>query len=530
MWNRFLIALSFLAFIVSITPVNVMALNDGLCRTPPMGWNSWNWFGCNGEKKGAQRPQISDSLTRAMADAMVSSGMKDAGYEYVNLDDCWGEASRDSRGGLVPRRDQFPQGMKATADYVHSKGLKIGVYSDVHLLTCAKTMPGAKGHEQQDADSLVKWGIDYLKHDYCGGEGTAMPDYRKMRDCLKLAVQKARTAGNTQAKDLVYSVCNWGQQEPWLWADSIGHLWRVSQDMGDGWEGSPLTCCVSVMYVVDQVEKYWPYAKPGAWNDPDMLQVGNQALTTTEAEAHFSLWCIMAAPLIAGNDLGDIDAKGTLTSKAQETKRILTNAEVIAVDQDTLGCQGRRVKDLGSIEIWAKKLINHTDPDYAVLLFNRGSAAADITVSIKDIGIADPKGAGLDTTVSYYARDLWSKTNMASITNSYTVTAVPSHGVKMFQISKSPLPHLTSVKRINVAGSHKNEIKVVYSKNGATLLNSNGTRFSAELYNLKGIRLFSKKGINKMQCDFRYLGITQGIYFIKVFSDDISFSDKIILR
>ncbi len=283
----------------------------GLASTPPMGWNSWNTFGCN----------IDEALIRATADAMVASGMRDAGYVYVNIDDCW-HGARDADGFIQPDPVRFPSGMKALADYVHGLGLKLGLYSDAGSKTCAGR-PGSQGYEYQDALQYARWGIDYLKYDWCNtGTRNAVEAYTTMGNALVAA-----------GRPVLFSICEWGDNKPWLWAQPIGHMWRTTGDIINCWD-----CVVNhgnwnswgVMQILDKQDGLRAYAGPGQWNDPDMMEVGNMP-TPGEDRAHFAMWAMLAAPLIAGNDVR------TMTDATRET---LTNADVIAVDQDALGIQG----------------------------------------------------------------------------------------------------------------------------------------------------------------------------------------------
>ncbi|KAG7012859.1 hypothetical protein SDJN02_25612, partial [Cucurbita argyrosperma subsp. argyrosperma] len=272
-------------------------LNNGLALTPPMGWNSWNHFQCN----------INENLIKETADAMVSSGLAALGYQYINLDDCWAELNRDAKGNLVPKSSTFPSGIKALADYVHRKGLKLGIYSDAGIQTCSKKMPGSLGHEEQDAKTFASWGIDYLKYDNCENTGTS-PKER-------------------------------GQEDPATWAVNVGNSWRTTSDIQDNWN--------SMTTIADQNDKWASYAKPGGWNDPDMLEVGNGGMTTAEYRSHFSIWALAKAPLLIGCDIRSMD---------NITLKLLSNKEVIAVNQDKLGVQGKKVYKLGDLEVWAGAL------------------------------------------------------------------------------------------------------------------------------------------------------------------------------
>jgi alpha-galactosidase len=356
-----------------------------------MGWNSWNKFQCN----------VSEDLIKSMADAMVSSGMKDAGYQYVVIDDCW-QVSRDATGNIVADPQRFPSGIKALADYIHSKGLKFGIYSDAGTQTCAHR-PGSQGHEYQDALQYAGWGVDYLKYDWCNtGKANAESTYAIMRDALK-------TAG----RPIVFSLCEWGSNKPWLWAKDVGNLWRTTGDISDCW-----TCGkkdrIGFVQIIDMQDGLETYAGPGHWNDPDMLEVGNGGMTTTEYRSHFSFWCLLAAPLIAGNDLKNM---------TPEIKEILTNSEVIAVNQDPLGMQGRRVRKSGDLEVWTKPL---KDGSRAVILFNRGEADADGSVSWEELGYP----AHLSASV----RDMWLKKDLGKFTGTFRAKVV-SHGVVMVKVA-----------------------------------------------------------------------------------------------
>jgi len=280
-----------------------------------MGWNSWNKFACN----------VSDALIRETADAMVSSGMKALGYQYVNIDDCW-QVSRDPSGVIVADAERFPAGIRGLADYVHSKGLKLGVYTDAGRLTCQKR-PGSYDHELQDVNTYADWGVDYVKIDWCHAEGLDPEvQYSKFRDALAQA-----------KRPMVFSICNWGVKAPWTWGPHTGNLWRTTGDISDHYDRMSV-----IGFSQDGLEKF---AGPGHWNDPDMLEVGNGGMKHDEYLTHMSLWALLAAPLLAGNDLRTMN---------DETKKILTNSEVIAIDQDTLGIQGHRIKQEGAIEVWAK--------------------------------------------------------------------------------------------------------------------------------------------------------------------------------
>jgi alpha-galactosidase len=389
--------LALLLFVVAFAFSAAHALDNGLAKTPPMGWNSWNKFACAG---------LNEKVVRETADTMVANGMKDAGYEYVNLDDCW-QTSRDENGNIVADATRFPSGIKALADYVHSKGLKIGLYTDVGTMTCAKR-PGSVGHEYQDAMQYAKWGIDYLKEDWCNtlpGQ-SAESSYTLMRNALAEATAKT-------GRPILFSLCEWGANKPWLWAGPIGNMWRATDDIQDCWDCKKSWGGNGVTQILDMLAPIYSYAGPGHWNDPDMLEVGNGGMTTEEYRSHFSLWALLAAPLLAGNDIANMSA---------DTKSILLNKEVIAIDQDAMGIQGHRVKKDGALEVWSKQL---ADGGRAVILLNRGSAPAKISANWDDIGYP--------STLEASVRDLWAGKDLGKLSNSYSAE-VPSHGVVMLRV------------------------------------------------------------------------------------------------
>ncbi len=364
-----------------------------LAQTPPMGWNSWNKFGCD----------VSEKMIREMADAMVSSGMKDAGYQYIVIDDCW-QVDRDEQGNIVADKKTFPSGMKALADYVHSKGLKFGLYSDAGSKTCAGR-PGSRGHEFQDARQYAAWGVDYLKYDWCNtGTQNAEASYKLMREAL-----------DASGRPILFSMCEGGTAKPWLWAKDVGHMWRTTGDIQDRWEGTK-DGMHGMMTIVDMQAELYPYSGSGHWNDPDMLEVGNGGMTDNEYRAHFSLWAMLAAPLIAGNDLRNMSA---------ETKAILMNKEVIAVDQDPLGQQARRVRKDGDLEVWARPL---KGGNRAVVLLNRGKTPAEITVNWEALDYPPSLTAAV--------RDLWQAKELPRATGKFSAMVEP-HSVVMVTLKPS---------------------------------------------------------------------------------------------
>jgi alpha-galactosidase len=350
-----------------------------------MGWNSWNKF----------RGRVSDKVVREIADAMVKNGMKAAGYLYVNIDDTW-EGARDAQGAILTN-EKFPD-MKALADYVHGKGLKLGIYSSPGPKTCAG-YEGSFQHEEQDAKTYAAWGIDYLKYDWCSArrvyEPSAMPAaYAKMGQALLAS-----------GRPIVYSLCQYGEQNVGEWgARAGGNLWRTTGDIRDTWSS------MADIGFEKQLSRE-KYAGPGHWNDPDMLEVGNGGMSETEYRTHMSLWSLLAAPLLAGNDLREV-APGILD--------ILTNKEVIAVDQDELGKQGVRVSKTGDLEVWARPLAGG---GHAVGMFNRGGASAKVRARWSDLGI----------TGSHEVRDLWAHADRGKVSGQYEAE-VPPHGVVMVKV------------------------------------------------------------------------------------------------
>ena len=360
---------------------------EGLALTPPMGWNTWNTFAEN----------CNETLVKQTADALVSSGMRDAGYVYVVVDDCWSKKDRDENGNLVADPVKFPSGMKALGDYLHSKGLKFGMYGCAGSLTCGG-YPGGRGHEFQDARSYAAWGVDYFKYDWCShGTANGPETYRIMSDALKAA-----------GRPIVFSLCEWGQNQPWLWAEPVGHLWRTTGDIGPSYKGS----------VKNKWEHGWKelldmnvglekYAGPGHWNDPDMLEVGNHGLSGPESRAHFSLWCVLAAPLMAGNDIRHM---------TPEIRDLLTNPEAIAVDQDALGHQGFRfrVDAEHHLEFWVRELSHH---EWALCVLNSGTVPQDVALDWQKFSFLPEQ--------YYHVRDLWSHREVGRAPAKFGATIAP---------------------------------------------------------------------------------------------------------
>ena len=353
---------------------------EGLADTPPMGWSTWNKFGCN----------VDERMVREMADALVESGLAEAGYVYLNIDDCWHASERDADGFPQCDPERFPSGMKALADYVHSKGLKLGIYSDAGRRTCAGRF-GSFGHEYQDALQYARWGIDYLKYDWCNTENiNPVGAYTLMRDALRAA-----------GRPILFSMCEWGTSKPWTWAREVGHMWRTTGDIGLSFsdpavftgDWKPRT----VMQNFDDNAGLRRYAGPGHWNDPDMLEVGN-GMSVNQDRAHFTMWCMMAAPLILGNDI---------RAMSDETAAIVTDRDVIAIDQDPLGVQGLRYATDNGLEIWFKPLAGG---EWAFCLFNRTHEARPYTIDWQLFSFTDTEVSQCSTAfdrIVYEGRDLW---------------------------------------------------------------------------------------------------------------------------
>lgn len=353
--------LTFLIIFLSVSLSTFSQKFEGLAPTPQMGWNSWNKFGTD----------INEQMVKEMADALIATGLKDAGYNHILLDDGWMAMERDAQGNLVPHPEKFPNGIKVVADYVHSKGLKFGLYNCAGTKTCAG-YPGSRGHEYQDALKYAEWGVDYLKYDWCStGKLNAEEAYITMRD----AIYKA-------GRPILLSICEWGDNKPWDWAQPIGHSWRITGDIYNCFEcehdhgGYFSWGAMNILDMRDQ-EMLRKVAGPDHWNDMDMLEVGNGGLTPNEEKTHFALWAILSSPLLLGNDLRNM---------SKETLDILTNKEIIAVNQDSLGIQGFKYKTEGTVEIWVKPMVNN---QWAVCFFNRSQDAVDFTFNWEGQTIKD---------------------------------------------------------------------------------------------------------------------------------------------
>ncbi|MBC7912818.1 MAG: glycoside hydrolase family 27 protein [Pyrinomonadaceae bacterium] len=400
--------LTLCAYLTSFSQGNNYVQNyrkfEGLALTPPMGWNSWNKFACN----------VDEKLIKEIADAMVSTGMKDAGYTYINIDDCW-HGNRDSLGFIHPDAKRFPSGMKSLADYIHSKGLKIGIYSDADSQTCGGK-PGSRGYEFQDAQTYAKWGIDYLKYDWCNTEGL------KAEGAYKTITAALRKAG----RPIVLSICEWGNNKPWEWGQTVGHLWRTTGDIYNCFD------CIKdhgswkswgVMQILDKQDGLRKYAGPGHWNDPDMLEVGN-GMIANQDRAHFAMWAMIAAPLIAGNDVRKM---------SQQTIDILTNKEVITINQDELGIQGFKKHEKDSVETWYKPLKNG---DWAVCFLNRSKSIKSLEHNWQQEIITDDFAKReLNSKIAVFkVRDVWTKKDLGGTKKTIKAT-LPAQDVLMLRLS-----------------------------------------------------------------------------------------------
>ncbi|MBE8520922.1 ricin-type beta-trefoil lectin domain protein [Amycolatopsis sp. H6(2020)] len=411
--RRVLAVAAVIAAAVSI-PGPAEALENGLARTPPMGWNTWNTFECN----------INETLVKQTTDLMVSSGMRDRGYTYVNLDDCWMTRSRDASGDLVADPAKFPSGLKALGDYIHARGMKFGIYEDAGTMTC-QGFPGSFGHEQADANLFASWGVDYLKYDNCHNDGTTQQDYLRRYSAMRDALQAT-------GRPITYSICEWGYFDPASWAADVGNLWRTTGDITNNWG--------SIDTIYRQNVGLASAAKPGAWNDPDMLEVGN-GMDFQEDRAHFTLWAAMAAPLIAGPDL---------RSASVATFSTYLNPDVIAVDQDPLGKQATRISSGDGLDVLAKPLQN---ADVAVVLFNENSTTKTVATTVA--------AAGLPAAASYRLTNLWSK-ELTTSTGAISAS-VPSHSTVIYRVqagaegtsigTTQPIQGASSARCIDIDGT-----------------------------------------------------------------------------
>jgi alpha-galactosidase len=372
-------------------PVLVFAQKfDGLAPTPPMGWNSWNTFATD----------IDEDLIKETAEALIESGMLEAGYDYIVLDDGWEAMERDEKGNLIADPEKFPGGMKALGDYLHAKGFKFGIHNCAGTKTCAG-YPGGRGHEYQDARAYASWGVDYLKYDWCShGTADARETYKTMRDALYAA-----------GRPVVFSLCEWGNNKPWLWAEDVGHLWRTTGDITDCYDCQAVYS-LGWKHILDIQVGLEKYAGPDHWNDPDMLEVGKEGLSVAESRAQFSLWCMLAAPLMTGNDVRNM---------SEEIRSILTNPEVIALDQDPLGKQGYQFMRHPGKEIWVKEL---SQGEWAVCFLNTGEVPLKLNINWDHLSFLQGE---------YTVRDLWKKKDLGVTDNEPFIREIPVHDVVLLK-------------------------------------------------------------------------------------------------
>lgn len=370
---------------------------DGLAQTPPMGWNSWNHYACD----------IDEELIRDTADGLVSSGLRDAGYVYVNLDDCW-QGERDAEGWIQPDPERFPSGMKALGDYLHERGLRFGIYSDAGTMTCQRR-PGSQGYEFQDALQYARWGVDYVKYDWCfTGEGAFKRNPREAFTTMSRAIAAS-------GRPMIFSICEWGGSKPWEWAQDVGHLWRTTGDIINCWD-----CTYSrghafsegILPILEKQVRIQRFAGPGGWNDPDMLEVGNLP-TLEENRSHFAIWAMLPAPLIMGTDV---------TGMTPEIRDILANPRLIAINQDRPGHAAFRWVHTEEYDIWARRV---SGGDWIVAVLNRTGQSQQITLDWQAFPLRDRQiYAGLDTK-THRLRDEWTGTNAGDTSEPLELTVRP---------------------------------------------------------------------------------------------------------
>ncbi|KAI9138969.1 putative alpha-galactosidase [Paraphysoderma sedebokerense] len=408
---------------LALTPSIVLSLDNGLGHLPPMGWNSWNRFGCN----------ISETLIKETADVMVSSGLAKAGYEYVNLDDCW-QVARDADGKIVVDQERFPSGMKVLGDYIHSKGLKFGTYSSAGFQTCAQR-PGSLGYEEIDAKTYAEWGIDLLKYDNCY---SPLKDRSRQGNINRFTAM--RDALNKTGRPIFYSMCNWGEAKAWEWAHDIANSYRTTQDIGDLWEGWRVNCpcatkqCIlpfgancSVINILDKNAGLTELSTANAWGDMDMLQVGNGGMTFTEQKSHFILWAFLKSPLILGHDVR------TMTP---EILSLLTSPEIIAVNQDQLAHPAvllKREYQGGFFGVGREILVDvwkvEVEGGVAIAILNRTKKPRTIKLPLATV-------FGDSFTGQVKIRDLYNREDLGTFSNEFVTGQLASHDTMAIKILK----------------------------------------------------------------------------------------------
>ena len=449
----------FLVFVLTICSIKAQNIQeiqfDKIALTPPMGWNSWNAFGLN----------INSKIVKSVADSMVAKGLAQAGYKYIVIDDGW-QIARDENGKIIADSTRFPEGIKYLADYVHSKGLKFGIYTCCGTKTCGGR-PGSYGYEEIDAQTYAEWGVDFIKEDWCFTDGLdTRTQYKKMSDAIKAT-----------GRPMLLSICEWGVSSPWEWGRGIGSMWRTTNDIQDCFDCVRNWGGMGWVPILEKNVNLAPYAGPGHWNDPDMLEVGNHSLNPTECRSHFAMWCMLAAPLIAGNNISTMN---------DTIRDILTAPEIIEIDQDPLGKQGTRLRNENGQQVWQKPL---SDGSVAVALLNVTKAAAPMSVSLEEIGFRK----GTESSV----RDLWNRKDLEPVKDIFK-TEVEAHGVVIVKIkgTKAPVSALKfdqSSVELNT-GNHKLvQVNVVPSITPVNVASSNEDIISVSIAGVNIYRIKAKK-------------------------------------
>jgi alpha-galactosidase len=444
-----------LLFLLLAVQITVYGQFPDLAKTPPMGWNSWNAFDLN----------INSRIVKAVADSMITKGLAAAGYQYIVIDDGW-QISRDKNGKIIADSTRFPEGIKYLADYVHSKGLKFGIYTCCGTKTCGGR-PGSYGYEAIDAKTYAEWGVDFIKEDWCNTDGMdTRTQYKIMSEAIKAT-----------GRHMLLSLCEWGVSSPWEWAEGTGAMWRTTSDIQDCFDCVRNWGGMGWVPLLEKNVNLAPYAGPGHWNDPDMMEVGNKALTPTECRSHFSMWCMLAAPLIAGNNISTMN---------DTIKNILTAPEIIAIDQDPLGIQGTRIRNDSGLQVWQKPL---EDGSIAVALLNLTTTPANMFVSLEEIGFE--KG------VSSNVRDLWNRKDIGAVKDLFKSLVEP-HGVVVVKIKgkKAPVSELKfnqSSIELNL-GNHKLvQLTIIPSITPLTITSSNEEILTLSIAGVNTYRLSARK-------------------------------------
>ncbi|NLB64600.1 MAG: carbohydrate-binding protein [Fibrobacter sp.] len=479
MKNKTPFSLIFYLWLGLFTCSQIFAQGNPILLTPPMGWNSWNIF----------KENINENQIKEIADAMVSTGMRDAGYIYLNLDDNWMASSRDENGKLRADPQRFPSGMKALGDYIHGKGLKFGIYGDRGIRTChhyhanMNSRSGSYGLETQDAETFASWGVDYLKYDNCDpSPGSNMQeDYANMSNALK----------NT-GRDIAFSICAWGFHN---WMPNTGNLWRTTGDISDKWDLEP-GFFRGIINIIDENEGLASHAKPGKWNDPDMLQIGNGGCTNEEYKTQMSMWSIMAAPLLAGNDIRKMSSA---------IKDILLNKEIIAVNQDSAGIQGRRIKSINGVEVWVKPLGDANSNRKAIALLNRNGNTANFTLDITDIGYS--------ATEQISFRDLWDKKDLGYFSGEFS-TSIPSHGTNVYitdrEVFIHKVPGLIPATQFSVMSGIQIESDSLENSNIGYINDGDWAAYQISITTANSYILIAKLATNSSQNSFMDLTLSDG--------------------